>query len=83
MRVETECSHGHFDAGLLARQNLLAVKVASISHDIEALCLQRGLRLLRHARELRAVVAHIDHVVDNDQVMFGVNGNLHIVADDP
>src|SRR5215468_5326301 len=47
----------------------LAVEVASIGHDIEVVHPQGGLRLFRHARELRAVVAHVDHVMDHDQVM--------------
>jgi hypothetical protein len=32
--------------------------------------------------ELRAIVAHVDHVVDHDQVMRRVHRDLHTVADD-
>jgi hypothetical protein len=71
------------DPHILAGQDLLAVEVASIGHDIEALRLERGFRLLRHPRELRAIVAHVDQVVDHGQVMFGVDRNLHVINDDP
>ena len=37
---------------------------------------------MRHGRELAAVVPLVDHLVGHDQMVLGVNGGLHIVAED-
>src|ERR1700730_6040615 len=70
------------DARLLARQDLRAVEVASIGNDIEVLRLERILRLLGHAGELRAVGADVGHVMRDDQMMLGIDSHLHVVAHD-
>ncbi len=38
--------------------------------------------MLGHRRELGAVVALIDDLMGHDQVMFGIDGGLHVVTDD-
>jgi hypothetical protein len=40
------------------------------------------LRLERHGRELGAVVPLVDHLVGHDQMVLGVDRDLHIVAND-
>ena len=53
-----------------------------IGDDIEAFAFQRCLRLFGHVRELGAVGADVDHLVRHDQMMLGINRDLHVVADD-
>ena len=81
------CPRGHRfgqsnrDARLIARQNLGAVEIPAVSYDIEVLCLQRVFRLLGHAGDLRAVIADVDHLMRDDQMMLGIDSNLHVVSD--
>jgi len=70
------------DAALLAGQDLLAVKVAAISHSFELVHMQRGLCCLCRVRKMCRVIANVRHLMRNDQLMLGVDGGLHIVPDD-
>ena len=36
-----------------------------------------------HLGQLRAVVALVGHLVGHDQVVLGIDGGLHVVADHP
>ena len=72
--------HQRNDACLLARQDLRCIEVATICqrrHTFGA----KGFPGLRcHARELRAVVAVVRHVMSDDQMMLGVDHRLDVVA---
>ena len=65
---------------MIAGQDLLAVEVTAVGHDIQFIDLERGLRLLGHGRELGAVMAYIGDLVGHDQVMLGVDSGLYVVA---
>jgi hypothetical protein len=62
--------------------NLLAVEIAAICDGIELLRSENGLRLLRHGGELRAIRADIGDLVRDDQMVLGLDRDLHVVADD-
>lgn len=64
-----------------ARQHLLAVEVAAIGHRFELLNMQRSFRGLGGVGEMRRIVAHIRHLVRDDQMMLGVHRRLYVVAD--
>jgi len=67
---------------LLASQDLCAVEVAPVGNDIEAFCLQRVFRLPGHTGKLRPVGTDVGHLMRDDQMMLGIDGHLHVVADD-
>jgi hypothetical protein len=70
------------DARFLARQDFLAVEVAAVGDDIEALRFQRCFGLLGHVRELRPVGPDVGYLMCDDQMMFGVDGDLNVIAND-
>jgi hypothetical protein len=55
---------------------------ASSQARIEARRFQRRFRLLGHVRELRPVGPDVGHLMREDQMMRGVDGDLDIVAHD-
>ena len=59
----------HCDAGLNAGFDLLAVEVAAVRDHIERLGVEGFLRQLGHTGELGAVIADVDHVVGDDQMV--------------
>ena len=69
------------NAGSLARQHLLAVEVAAIRQSCEFFAPIASCAL-RAIGSSWAVVADIDHFVGHDQMMFGIDRGLNIVADD-
>jgi hypothetical protein len=75
--------HERGDAGPLAGEDLLAVEVAPVGQDGQRPVAHGVPRMLRHPRQLGAVVADIGHLVRHDQVVPGVDGGLRVVADDP
>src|SRR3979409_2746722 len=71
-----------YDAVLLARQDLPAAEVAAVGDGIEVLRFQCRFRLLGRVRKLRSVGPDIGHLMCDDQMMLGVDGDMHVVADD-
>jgi hypothetical protein len=67
----------------LTGEDLLAFEVAAIGDRRQFAHARRFLRLLRHHRELAAIVADIGDLMRNDQVMLRIDHGLHIVADQP
>jgi len=67
--------------GSLAGQHLLAVEVAAVGQGRDLLAARGGLRLQPHRLQLGSVMAQVGHLVRYDQVVLGVYGGLHIVAD--
>jgi len=65
----------------VARQNLVAGKVAAVGQGGYLLTARGLLRLQRHRCKLMAIIPLIGHLVGYDQMMLGVDGNLDIVAD--
>src|SRR3954452_22562844 len=59
----------HRDAGLNAGFDLLAVEVAAVRNHIERVDVEDFLRQLRHTGELGAVIADVDHLVGDDQMV--------------
>ena len=72
---------GDRDPDPFASQDLLAVEVAAVRHHIQFVDFQGGLGLLGHRRELGAVVALVDDLMGDDQVVLSIDGGLDIVAD--
>ena len=70
------------DAGLLARQDLRTLEVAAIGDHSQLLVANRFAGLLRHRPQLGSIVADVDDVVRNDQVVLGIGDDLDVVADD-
>src|SRR6185295_19495386 len=70
------------DAGLVAGEDLRAAEVAAIGNGLERLGLQYSLCLPGHIGELRPLRAAVRQLMGNDQVMVGIHGDLHVVADD-
>ena len=71
------------DACFFTGQDLRALEVATIGNHFQ-LVLANGLtRLRRHRPEFTAVATDVDDVVSDDQVMLGVGGHLHVVANHP
>jgi hypothetical protein len=64
----------------VARENLRAVEVAAIGDGIERLRLQNSFRLFCNARKLCPIRAAVRHLVRHDQMMLGIDRDLHIVA---
>jgi hypothetical protein len=64
----------------MAGQDLFVVEVTTVGNHVELAGLESRLGLLGHDGEPGAVVAHIGHLVGDDQVVFGVDRRLHIVA---
>ena len=57
-------------------RNLFAAEVTAVGDDIEALHFQRRLRLLGHMCQLRPVDPDVGHLMHNNQMMCGVDGDL-------
>jgi hypothetical protein len=82
------CARGHWlgqrhgDPRAIASQDLIAVEVATIGDGIELIGLQNGLRFVGDVRKLRAIRAHIRHLVRDDEMALGIDRDLHIVAHD-
>ena len=66
----------------MARKDLWTVEVAAIGYSVERLGFKNGLRLLGHVGELRPIRAAVRHLVGHNQMMLGIYGDLHIVAND-
>ena len=62
-------------------QHLLAIEVAAIGQGGELLAARGRLRLQPHGLQLGSVVAHVGHLMGDDQMMLGVDRGLHVVAD--
>ena len=60
---------GGRDVGLVAFQDLFAAEVAGVGEDLQLVRPEYPLRLFRHGRQLRSVMALVDHVVGDDQVV--------------
>ena len=70
------------DIGVGAGLDLLARIVAAIGYGLELVDAKHGLGLFAHVGELCPIRAAIRHFVRDDEVVLGIDGNLHIVADD-
>ena len=66
----------------MAGEDLRAAEEAAIGNGIEGLGLQYSLRLLGHIGKLRPIRAAVRYLVRHDQMMLGIDGDLHVVADD-
>jgi len=64
----------------LTADKLFTLEITSISNDGYVFCPECIARLRGHAEELIAIMANIGHLVGDDQMMFSVNGYLHVVA---
>ena len=73
--------HDRHNAGAFARENLVAGEIAAVGQGGELLAARGLLCLERHRRKLVAVVPLVDHLVGHDQMVFGVDGDLYIIAD--
>jgi hypothetical protein len=60
---------------------LLAAEVAAVGDCIEVLHFQRRLGLLGHGRELRSISPDVCHLMRDNQMICGVDGDLNVVAD--
>ena len=82
------CVRGHRlgqrdrDAGFLAGQDLFAVEVAAVGDDIEFSTSSVAFVSLATVRELRSVGPDVGHLMRDDQMMLGVDGDLDVVAHD-
>ena len=70
------------DVVLLAGEDLVTRVIATVGNDLQAINPKRGLGKLGHPGQLIPVVAGLDNIMRDDQVMFGIDGGLDIVADD-
>jgi hypothetical protein len=61
----------------LAGQDLLAAEVAAVGDCIEVLHFQRRLGLLGHGRELRSISPDVGHLMRDNQMICGVDGDLN------
>ena len=59
-----------------------AKRVAAIGNGLEGLGLQHSLRLLSHFGRLRSIRATVRYFVRDNQMMLGIDGDLHVVAHD-
>ena len=73
---------GDRDTGFVAFQDFFAAKVAPVSDNIEIGSFQCCLRRLGHACKLRPVAADVGHLMRDDQMVSGIDGDLNIVTDD-
>jgi hypothetical protein len=60
---------------------VVAAEVAAVGQGGDVLAARCLLCLERHGRELAAVVPLVSHLVGHDQMVLGIDGDLHIVAD--
>jgi hypothetical protein len=72
----------HRDARLVAFKDLRSAEVSAIGNHLERLSLQDSLRLLGNISKLRPIRAAVRHLMCHNQMMFGVDSHLNIVADD-
>src|SRR6516164_5941529 len=70
------------DAGFVAFEDLFAAEVAAVSDDIESTSFQCCLRLLGHACKLRPITPDVGYLMRDDQMVFGVDRDLYVVAHD-
>ena len=63
------------------RQNLVAAEVAAVGHGGDLLAARGLLRLQRHGGELVAIVSLVDHLVGDDQMVLGIDRDLHTIHD--
>jgi hypothetical protein len=70
------------DACFVALQDFFAAEVAAVSDNIEIGSFKCCLRLLGYMCKLRPVAPDVGHLMRDDQMVFGVDGNLDVVADD-
>src|SRR5262249_44626151 len=73
LKGDKDVARGAFD--------FFAAEVAAVSDNIEIGSFQCCLRLLGHACKLRPVTSDVCHLMRDDQMMFGIDGDLNIVAD--
>lgn len=73
---------GDRDAIFVARKDLVAAEVTAVCNNVELRCLKRHLSLLGHAGKLRPIAANVGHFMHDDQVMCGIDGDLHVIAYD-
>jgi hypothetical protein len=66
----------------VAGQKFFVLEVTGISNHRQILSVQHIACLCRHGRELAAITAFIGHLMRNDQMMFGIDGRLDVVAHD-
>ena len=73
-----------YNARALAGQHLVAVVIASVGQHRDLLASacrkSRAFRLMA-VKRLRPIAADIGHVMGDDQMVLGIDGDLHIVAD--
>ena len=70
------------NAGALAGQHLVAVVIAAVGQHRDLLASGRVSRLAAHRGQLGPVAADIGDLVRDDQMVLGIDGDLHVVADD-
>ena len=68
------------DPVCFARPQHLAIVVADIGRRLQRLDAEGLFRRHRHRVELAGIVAIVDHFAGNDQLVFAVNRDLHVVA---
>src|SRR3546814_9182564 len=68
------------DVRFRAGQDLSAVEVATVSHDLEAFGFEYGLCLFVHPGKLGTVAADVDDIMGDDEMMPRVDHCLHVVA---
>ena len=64
-----------------AGQHLVAVVIASVGQHRDLLASACRAGLPAHGGQLRPIAADIGHVMGDDQMVLGIDGDLHIVAD--
>ena len=69
------------DAGIRAGLDLTAFVIAAVGDDLERLCTQSLARQPGDVSKLAPVGPDVGHVMDDDDVVFGIDGRLHVVAD--
>src|SRR5207302_3553214 len=62
-------------------QDLVTAEIAAVGQGSDLLATWGVLCLERHGRKLMTVVSLIGHLVGDDQMVLGFDGDLHIVAD--
>src|SRR3546814_10389337 len=70
---------GDRDVRFRAGQDLSAVEVATVSHDLEAFGFEYGLCLFVHPGKLGTVAADVDELMCDDEMMTRVDNCLHVV----
>ena len=74
--------HSQQDASAFTGQNLVPVVVAAIGQGRDLLRADGLSSLTIHRNELGSVVALVDDVMGDDEMMLGIDGDLDVVADD-